>query len=468
MFHQFNFTKAMGFVLLLSLVFVSPSNAQSVLVPTTMEPYRLEIIAGKSLVMKLAVPLKKKFRVSVGSPEIADCLVLPPDEIYINGKVAGVTNMILWQEGELVGIYDIEVKYDIARLKEQLNEILPREEELMVTATNKSITLMGKVSNSGKMSQALVLAQSYAPEGKVNNLLQVGGTHQIMLEVKMAELSRSVGKELGIDLLYENGSTFGLVNLSSLVIPEAVTAAGIAGSLSPAINSMFRFNSGSSTWTGFINALQEDGLAKVIAEPTLIALSGQSASFLAGGEFPIPVPNDDGITIEYKEFGVGLSFSPTVLSEDKISIEVNSEVSELDFTTAVQYTGYIIPGITTRKAATTIELGDGQSFAIAGLLSENIRENVKKFPFLGDIPLLGSLFKSTEFQKDETELVIIVTPHFVKPLDKANQPLPTDSYQEPGDAEIYFNLKKSARQSPGQEAVSGETDGQFGHSFEKD
>lgn len=469
MFQQLKYTKAMVFVLLLSIVFVIHSNAQSVLIPQTMEPYRLEIILGKSLVMKLGTPLKKKFRVSVGSPEVADCLVLPPDEIYIKGTAAGVTNMILWQEDELIGIYDIEVKYDIARLKEKLYEILPEEDELMVTATNNSITLMGKVSNAGSMSQALVLAQSYAPDGMVNNLLQVGGTHQIMLEVKMAEMSRTVGKELGIDLLYENGGTFGLVNLSSLITPELITAGGIAeATLSPAINSLFRFNSGSSTWTAFINALQEDGLAKVIAEPNLIALSGQSASFLAGGEFPIPVPNDDGITIEYKEFGVGLSFTPTVLSEDKISIEVNSEVSELDFTTAVRTLGFVVPGINTRRAATTIELGDGQSFAIAGLLSENIREHVKKFPFLGDIPLLGSLFKSTEFQKDETELVIIVTPHFVKPLDKANQPLPTDSYQEPANSEIYFNLKKSAKASSDEAAAKGNTDGQFGHSFETD
>lgn len=459
----------MGLVFLLSLVFVNPSNAQTILIPQTMEPYSLELILGKSLVMKLATPVKKKLRVSIGSPEIADCLVLPPNEIYINPKAVGVTNMILWQEGELIGIYDIEVKYDIARLKEKLHRILPREDDLMVTATHNSITLMGKVSNSTNLSRALALAESYAPKGKVNNLLQVGGTHQIMLEVKMAEMSRSVGKDLGIDLLFENGNEFGLVNLSSLITPDLIGPAGIAeATLSPVISSLFRFNSGTSSWTAFINALQEDGLAKVIAEPTLIALSGQSASFLAGGEFPIPVPDNDGLAIDYKEFGVGLSFTPTVLSEEKISIEVRSEVSELDFSTAVQYVGYIIPGITTRRAATTIELGDGQSFAIAGLLSESIRENVRKFPFLGDIPLLGSLFRSTEFQKNETELVIIVTPHFVKPLNKENQSLPTDSYQEPDDAEIYFNLKKSATPSPASAAPAADTDGQFGHSFETD
>ena len=436
------------------------SSAQDILIPKTMEPYRLELIAGKSMVMKLAVPIKAKLRVSVGEPGIADCLVLPPDEIYIQGKKSGVTNMIIWQENELVAIYDIEVSYDVSALKQKMNQLLPDEEDLMIMSTNDSITLLGKISNSSNLNQALVLAKSFAPEGKVNNLVQVGGTHQIMLEVKMAEMSRTVGKKMGLDVLWENAGDLALVNVSGLTDGS--------GLISTAVNTLFRFGSGSSTWSAFINALQEDGFAKVLAEPNLISLSGQTASFLAGGKFPVPVPSQDGISIDYMEYGVGLSFTPTVLSEDRINIQVSSSVSELDFSTAVQFAGYVAPGLTTRNASTTIELSDGQSFAIAGLLSENIRENVKKFPFLGDIPILGTLFKSTSFQKNETELLIIVTPRFVRPLDKNNQPLPTDYYEEPDDLEIYFNLKKLSNKKDTQEMNQSEIDGQFGHSFETD
>ncbi len=436
------------------------SSAQDILIPKTMEPYRLELIAGKSMVMKLAVPIKAKLRVSVGEPGIADCLVLPPDEIYIQGKKSGVTNMIIWQENELVAIYDIEVSYDVSALKQKMNQLLPDEEDLMIMSTNDSITLLGKISNSSNLNQALVLAKSFAPEGKVNNLVQVGGTHQIMLEVKMAEMSRTVGKKMGLDVLWENAGDLALVNVSGLTDGS--------GLISTAVNTLFRFGSGSSTWSAFINALQEDGFAKVLAEPNLISLSGQTASFLAGGKFPVPVPSQDGISISYMEYGVGLSFTPTVLSEDRINIQVSSSVSELDFSTAVQFAGYVAPGLTTRNASTTIELSDGQSFAIAGLLSENIRENVKKFPFLGDIPILGTLFKSTSFQKNETELLIIVTPRFVRPLDKNNQPLPTDYYEEPDDLEIYFNLKKLSNKKDTQEMNQSEIDGQFGHSFETD
>jgi pilus assembly protein CpaC len=405
------------------------------------------------MVMKLGVPVKGKLRVSVGEPGIADFQVLPPDEIYIQGKKSGVTNMIIWQEDELVAIYDIEVSYDVSVLKQKMNQLLPDEKDLMIAATKDSITLMGKISNSSNLNQALVLAESFAPEDKV----------------KMAEMTRAVGKDMGLDSLWENAGEFALFNVSGLITPNLITPAGISGAtLSPAINTLFRFGSGSSSWSAFINSLQEDGFAKVLAEPNLISLSGQTASFLAGGEFPIPVPSQDGISIVYKDYGVGLSFTPTVLSEDRISIKVSSRVSELDFSTAIQYSGYVVPGLTTRRAATTIELADGQSFAIAGLLSENIRENVKKFPFLGDIPILGTLFKSTSFQKNETELLIIVTPRFVKPLDKNNQPLPTDYYEEPDDSEIYFNLKKLSSKKEAQEMNQSEIDGQFGHSFETD
>jgi pilus assembly protein CpaC len=240
----------------------------------------------------------------------------------------------------------------------------------------------------------------------------------------------------------------------------------LAWSVSPAVNALFRFDTGSVTWTGLVDALQEDGLIKVLAEPTLITLSGQPANFLAGGEFPVPVPQGLGTAaIEYKPFGVSLAFTPTVLSEDKINIRVNPEVSDLDFTTAVQLQGFVVPGIRVRRASTTVELADGQSFAIAGLLSNNVRSIVSKFPLLGDIPILGALFQSKSFQNEKSELIIIVTPHLVKPLDLEKQPLPTDYYVEPNDAEFYLFGKLEGSAKNVAPALSGEMEGEFGHSM---
>ena len=222
--------------------------------------------------------------------------------------------------------------------------------------------------------------------------------------------------------------------------------------------------------------MKEEGLTKVLAEPTLITMSGRTANFLAGGEYPIPVPqagsgNATTITIEYKTFGVGLNFTPTVLNNNKISMEVKPEVSELDFTNSVQISGYVVPSITTRRVATTIELADGQSFAIAGLLKEDLREVVSKFPVLGEIPILGVLFRSTSYQKNETELVIIVTPHLVKPVDMAKQTLPTDAFVEPNEFEFYLLGSLEGRGEPAKSkgaaapprSDKGGLEGDFGH-----
>jgi pilus assembly protein CpaC len=277
---------------------------------------------------------------------------------------------------------------------------------------------------------------------------------------------------LGINFNWVNGNDFGVSLLGGLSALTDGTDANLGSSgapfalqVSPAVNALFRFSSGNSTWTGLIDALKEDGLVKVLAEPTLIALSGQSANFLAGGEFPIPVPQGLGtVAIEYKTFGVGLNFTPTVLSEDVINIKVAPEVSELDFSTAVQFSGFVVPGITTRQASTTVELADGQSFAIAGLLRDSVKEQVSKFPLLGDIPILGALFRSQSFLKNETELIIIITPHLVKPLNMAKQTLPTDFYIEPSDAEFYIEGRMEGREN-GQPAVRGKLDGDFGHTM---
>jgi pilus assembly protein CpaC len=438
--------------------------------PPTLEAERLHLVSGKSILVKSAESVK---RVSVANPEVADFTLISPQEIYVLGKGPGVTTLTLWQDRKVLAIYDLEVAYDTSRLKEKLHQVLPEEGDIHVLATHDSVTLSGRVSNTSNLSQTLALAKAYAPKGQVNNLLEVGGVHQVMLEVRVAEMQRSTIKRLGFNFTYLRGGTeFGVTTLGSLTTIVKPTDANIDSGgpfglfVSPAVNALFRFNKGKSTWTGFIDALKEDGLAKVLAEPTLIAQSGQNASFLAGGQYPVPVPQGLGtVGIEYKDFGVKLLFTPTVLSENKICVKVAPEVSELDFTTALVVQGFVVPGLTIRKAETVIELADGQSFAIAGLLRENVRDIVDKYPLLGDIPILGALFRSRAFQKNETELVIIATPHLARPIDTAAQTLPTDYYIEPNDAELYLLGVMEGKSKGGIPTTQGKFDGQFGHAM---
>jgi pilus assembly protein CpaC len=377
---------------------------------------------------------------------------------------------------------------DISQLKEMLHKTLPGEKGIMVAAVHNNITLSGTVSSASGLSQALTLAESFLPkDGKLVNLLEVAGVHQVMLEVRVSEISRGLGKRLGFNWAYLTPhGNFGLTSLNSLtrLLPllglqnphvqplgssgETLTdSQRIQTTISEAINAILRFSNNGTNWTAFIDALKEEGLVKVLAEPNLITLSGKAAEFLAGGEFPYPVPQEEGtITIQYKSYGVGLKFTPTVLSNKKISMQVTPEVSDLDYANAVSTGGALVPGLTIRRVSTTIELADGQSFAIAGLLRDDVRQIVSKFPLLGEIPVLGSLFRSTNFQKNETELVVIVTPHLVKPLDMAKQALPTDQYNEPDDFEFYL-LGRSEGKGKTKPTNESGLEGNFGHIIPK-
>jgi len=428
------------------------------------QPRKLQLVTGKSVILKTEEPVK---RVSLADPAVASLILLSPLEIYVTAKAAGTTNMILWQDTKVAAIYDLEVTYDISRLKQKIHQLLPEETQLRVFATHDSITLAGRLSSAASLSQILSLAEAYAPKGKVRNLTEVGGVHQVMMEVRVAEMNRSVTKRLGINFNYTRGGEFGVNMLGGLSSLSGTLGGSLPDlAVSDTVNALFRFNRGNTTWTGLIDALKADGLVKILAEPTLIALSGKTASFLVGGEFPVPVPQGLGtVAIEYKPFGVGLSFTPTVLSDKKINIDVAPEVSELDFSNAVQISGFVIPGITARRASTVVELADGQSFAIAGLLKETVRDAISKFPGLGDIPILGMLFRSREFQKNETELVIIATPHLVKPLDMAKQSLPTDYYREPNDREFYLLGLMEGRGDNQPDAFKGKLEGDFGHAM---
>jgi pilus assembly protein CpaC len=294
-----------------------------------------------------------------------------------------------------------------------------------------------------------------------------------MLEVRVAEMNRELIRRFGINFSILTPESFGFSLLGQLT-----SLTGASQVASQSITGIFGSTAGSVSWTALVDMLKEENLLKVLAKPTLVALNGQEAAFLAGGEFPIPVPQAFGlVTIQFKKFGVGLVFTPNILDSRHISLNVAPEVSELDFQNALRTQGFTIPAISTRRANTTIELADGQSFAIGGLLRDNVKESVKKFPYLGELPIIGSLFRSSSFQKNETELVIIVTPHLVKPLDMTAQTLPTDYYVEPNDFEFYwmgFSEKggfggKLGQKSPAAEVLTNRMrkvsamEGQVGH-----
>ena len=445
---------------------------------------KLTVTVGKSVVIDSRTPVK---RVSLAAPDVADALVLSPRQVYITGKNSGITTLTLWSDPDKMSrIFDVEVQPDIARLKAKLHELLPGEKDVRVTTSNGGITLSGSISSTGNLSQVQAITQAFAPldkDGKprITNLLEVGGVQQVMLEVRVSEMSRSLIRKMGINFAFlsQSGQQFGLSLLDNLVrLPGTGGFPADPLTVSDNINGILRFLQGGASWTVFIDALKDQGLVKVLAEPSLITLSGRQASFLAGGEYPIPVPQASAggsiVTIEYKPFGVALNFTPSVLSSGKISMLVAPEVSDLDFSRAVALQGYIIPSLTTRRVSTTVELADGQSFAIAGLLRDDVREIVRKFPVLGDIPILGALFRSTNFQRNETELIIIVTPHLVKPVDMTKQTLPTDAFVVPNDFEWYLlgtmegtekkpNPTPSSSIPPASLSRRGGLEGNFGH-----
>ena len=383
---------------------------------------------NKSQVLKVDQPFTELL---IGNPEIADVVALTNQSVYVLGKQLGTTNLTIYgPRRQLLAVLDLVVSYDVESLKAKLNDVLPGE-AIEVRPVNSGILLSGIVSNETSVSDALAIAEQYAPKA-VTNALSVQGSQQVMLQVKFAEVSRNVVRELSIghDLAVAGDLAFNL--FTSAALPISPTASAFAtGVLS---------TSGNPDLTTVFRTLEQNGLVKTLAEPNLIALSGDTASFLAGGEFPVPVAQDDDtITVEFKEFGVGLAFTPTVIGKDLINLIVAPEVSRIDPTVSVVIDGLEVPGLSTRRAKTTIELRDGQSFAIAGLLQEDYQNAINGIPWLSDIPILGLLFRSTGFQRNETELVILVTPRLVKPAQSvAELSAPTDRLVLPTDAELFL------------------------------
>jgi len=449
----------------------------------------IRLRVGRSKVMRTAFPIQ---RISVADPEIADIVLISDREVYVNGNASGVTNISLWGKKRFSSA-KVVVEPDISILKEKLFKVLPKE-RIAVEAAGDTVVLSGEVSGPVAQETALALAVPFV-EGKkekVVNLLHVGGVQQVMVAVRVAEINRSVGKHIGINFIYStlDGRNFGATLLDRLSVlsnlnrnMQDVKAPGLLSNtvgnsnaisssqaLSNSVNAIFGGVTGNLFWSAFFDLLKQQGLGRILAEPNLVTTSGQEASFLAGGEFPIPVPSGLGTTsIEYKKFGVGLIFTPTVLDNDKIALRINPEVSELDFSsqTTVIIEGFIVPALRVRRTSTQVEMKDGQTLAIAGLLSDQHRTVVNKYPLLGDLPVLGTLFRSKNFQKSETELVILVTPHLVKNQPPGPHRLPTDKYVEPTDSEFYLldALEGRGRPQPRPATATptGTTLPEFGH-----
>ena len=401
----------------------------------------LQVPVNKSQVLRTDRPYA---RAVIANPEIADILPLTNQAIHVLGKKPGTTSLTLYDRGgRLIAVVDIAVGPDVITLKRQLSEVMPAD-PIAARMSNDSIILEGTVSSAVAADRAVQIAETYAP-GKVVNLLSLGSSQQVMLEVRFSEVKRSALKQIGAGFFVgsDNGSFNGAIGGGASLTPDD-TGKGILqlGSIIDSFGILTKkFGAFGLNFDAALDALEKKGAITTLAEPTLVALSGETASFLAGGEFPVPVVQggssgngNNAITVEWKPFGVSLAFTPTVLADGVINMVVAPEVSSIDPTNVIVINNSRIPGLLTRRAKTVIELRDGESFALAGLLRRDFQDTIRQFPLLGSIPIIGSLFRSTGFQREETELVITVTPRLVRPVRAAAMKLPTDRVQPPNEA----------------------------------
>ena len=448
----------------LAILPLAEGAAQQARVTVTPQPgvqasQSLTLPLNKSQVLRVSQAVSK---IAVSNPEIADVVALTDRSFYLIGKSIGTTNISVYgTDSQLLAVIDVVVGVDVAGVKATIHELLPTE-TIGVRSVNDSIALSGVLSSPAKISQALDIARRFVDKDKIINDMRIKGTQQVMLQVKVAEMSRSVSKALGFKPLVApaNGNLKSTgFKLSTLDTVDLTRFALIAGQVV----------AGNFILSETIDALETKGAVKILAEPNLVAMSGDTASFLVGGEFPIPVAQSIGlgglptITIEFKPFGVSLAFTPTVIDGDLINLVVAPEVSELDQTTSVKLSDTIIPGISTRRAKTTIELRDGQSFAVAGLLRSDYTNQIRGIPFLDDIPILGTLFRSPQYQRSETELVIIVTPKLVQPAPEGTLVAPTDSFVPPSDADIFIMGRTESPDSGMAPPKGGGLIGKYGH-----
>jgi pilus assembly protein CpaC len=452
----------LGIALATASVTPALSQTLSIMRGTANEP--LNVPMNRAIVLESDTAFAE---LSVANPGIADISTLSDKTIYVLGKTPGRTTMtLLTQDGKLISNIEVHVTPDIEEFKERLQQILPGE-QIQVRTANDGIVMSGTVSSTAKLERALDLANRYSPD-KVSNLMQVAGTQQVMLKVRFAEMQRSVSKSLSSSLgvrggtnVAVGGATGGLVDAANN--GNTVTLAdGTRGALG------LGFTAGSLEFGVLLEALESKGVVRTLAEPNLTALSGQEAKFLAGGEYPIPVASGNGtISIEYKPFGVELNFTPVVVDGDTINLQINAAVSSIDSTTTLESAGFSVNAFKRRETSTTVEMRDGESFAIAGLLQDDFRDLNGQVPWLGDIPILGTLFRSADYQRNQSELVIIVTPHLVTPTRGEALALPTDRVRIPTEKELFLFGKTAGSQGGAAGEVSRQDfSGSYGYTME--
>jgi pilus assembly protein CpaC len=400
---------------------------------------RAVIVAKKSQVFEVDAPYATAL---VADNEIADVVPLSDHSVYILGKKVGATRVtIVGKDQRVIELVEVDVTPDIDDLRAMLQQNIPGA-DIGVSTINGGIVLTGSVFDATTIEQAVAIAKRYAPDG-VTNALTVASPQQVMLEVRFVEASRKAGRELGISARGRSNDVNVDTNGNEFFpfVGTALQSAAFASGAAPFGTLLARILEGGTDVDVMIRALETRDLARRLAEPNLVTTSGDTASFLAGGEFPFPVGTKDGqIMIEFKQFGVALAFTPTVLNAGLINLKIAPEVSDIDLNNTVEISNIRIPGLTVRRANTTVELKDGQSIAIAGLLQHAHRTNQQQLPWIGQVPVLGALFRSSEYQKEETDLVIIVTPRLVKPARPGeNLRTPLDSPVSGNDPDFFLN-----------------------------
>ncbi len=380
------------------------------------EPQTLHLLVGRSLVISSPTRIK---RVSLADPEIAEAIVVSPTQVLVNGKKPGGVSLMLWDEADQSQAFEVSVDVDILGLSQKIHEVFPTE-NVHIDTSRDVVILTGNASSSTVADKILEVVKGAAP--KVTSMMQVpappGG--EILLQVRFAEVDRTKLNQFGINLISLPGAkNIGTISTQQFAPPQLVgnNAAQTQIGLSDLLN-IFIFRPDINL-AATIRALQSENVLQILAEPNLMASAGKEASFLAGGEFPYPVPQAGAgttlITIQFKEFGVRLTFTPTFNADGQIHLKVKPEVSSLDFTNALQFQGFLVPALSTRRMESEVDLADGQSFAIAGLLDNRVTEQLQKIPWIGDVPILGELFKSHSYNRTKDELLVVVTPVIVKP-----------------------------------------------------
>ena len=454
---------------------LTPVSAETLRVMTGSPSSALNVPMNRAVVVESDVPFAE---LSIANPGIADISTLSDKSIYVLGKAPGRTTLtLLSPDGRLISNVDVEVTLDVAEFKERLKQILPGE-PIEVRTANDGIVLSGTVSSTAKLDRALDLAERYAPD-RVSNLMSVGGTQQVMLKVRFAEMQRSVSKNLSASLAINGGlagNKAGITGGTGVFtdgneitnvfggVPHTASTQDVQGTTT------LGFSAGSLQFAVLLEALESKGVVRTLAEPNLTALSGQEAKFLAGGEYPIPVATSNGqIAIEYKPFGVELNFTPRVVDGDFVNLTINAAVSSIDSTVTLESSGFTINAFKRRETSTTVEMRDGESFAIAGLLQDDFRDLSGQVPWLGDVPILGALFRSAEYQRAQSELVIIVTPHLVTPTRGEALALPTDRVKIPTEKQLFLfgNVAgKTAPKGAAGEVARQDFSGSYGYVME--